>query len=314
MDGFVVTTLLTAEQMRTAEKAAIDSGEVTGLELMERAGAGVVEAMFDTWPELAGAAHCALVLCGPGNNGGDGFVVARLLHRRGWQVQLFLYGDPARLPPDARTNHGRWSALGPTHDLAPPDALQALEAPEVVFDGLFGTGLTRPVEGRLADVLNSVEGLRAGHGARVVAIDMPSGMCSDSGRHLGPFARADLTVSFHRAKLGHYLDRGPEQSGRLVVKGIGLDEGAVRADRACVVTLAEPDPGALLKQSSAHKYSHGHALVLSGGAGRTRCGPAGGAGGVEGWGRAGDAGGASLGAARGGNADHRGDAASGGRW
>ena len=104
--------LLTAVQMRALERAEIGSGAVTGLELMERAGHGVVEAVFEQWPELAAAPHRAVVLCGPGNNGGDGFVVARLLKEWGWAVEVFLYGDPDRLPPDARANHDRWCAGG----------------------------------------------------------------------------------------------------------------------------------------------------------------------------------------------------------
>jgi ADP-dependent NAD(P)H-hydrate dehydratase / NAD(P)H-hydrate epimerase len=90
-----MTELLTAAQMRAIEKAAIASGEVTGLELMERAGRGVVEAIFEEWPELKATSHRAVVLCGPGNNGGDGFVVARLLKEWGWEVEVFLYGDPS---------------------------------------------------------------------------------------------------------------------------------------------------------------------------------------------------------------------------
>jgi hydroxyethylthiazole kinase-like uncharacterized protein yjeF len=89
-----MTELLTAAQMRAIEQAAIESGQVTGLELMERAGRGVVEAILEEWPELATTSHRAVVLCGPGNNGGDGFVVARLLRDRGWEVEVFLYGDP----------------------------------------------------------------------------------------------------------------------------------------------------------------------------------------------------------------------------
>ena len=85
-----MTELLTAAQMRAIEQAAIESGEVTGLELMERAGRGVVEAIFEEWPELAKTPHRAVILCGPGNNGGDGFVVARLLKEWGWEVEVFL--------------------------------------------------------------------------------------------------------------------------------------------------------------------------------------------------------------------------------
>ncbi|MBC7141672.1 MAG: bifunctional ADP-dependent NAD(P)H-hydrate dehydratase/NAD(P)H-hydrate epimerase, partial [Rhodobacteraceae bacterium] len=89
-----MTELLTAAQMRAIEAAAIASGEVTGLELMERAGRGVVEAIWEEWPELKAGSFRAVVLCGPGNNGGDGFVVARLLKEWGWEVEVFLYGEP----------------------------------------------------------------------------------------------------------------------------------------------------------------------------------------------------------------------------
>ena len=98
-----MTELLTAAQMRALEQAAIDGGEVTGLELMERAGRGVVEATFEEWPELRATSHRAVVLCGPGNNGGDGFVVARLLKEWGWEVEVFLYGNAEKLPADARS-------------------------------------------------------------------------------------------------------------------------------------------------------------------------------------------------------------------
>ncbi|MGL6212215.1 MAG: NAD(P)H-hydrate epimerase, partial [Paracoccaceae bacterium] len=109
-----MTELLTAAQMRAIEAAAIASGEVTGLELMERAGRGVVEAVFEEWPELKATSHRAVVLCGPGGNGGDGFVVARLLRECGWSVEVFLYGDPERLPPDAQVMCRRWEELGNT--------------------------------------------------------------------------------------------------------------------------------------------------------------------------------------------------------
>jgi hypothetical protein len=98
--------------MRAIEQAAIASGEVTGLEPMERAGAGVVEAIFEEWPALRATSHRAVVLCGPGNNGGDGFVVARLLKEWGWEVEVFLYGTPEGMPLDARVNYERWVTMG----------------------------------------------------------------------------------------------------------------------------------------------------------------------------------------------------------
>ena len=110
---------LTAAQMRAIETEAIEAGSVTGLTLMERAGQGVVDAIRARWPDRAAAPGRALVLAGPGNNGGDGFVIARLLKTAGWQVDLFLFGSPEKLPPDATANAQRWSELGETHDLEP---------------------------------------------------------------------------------------------------------------------------------------------------------------------------------------------------
>lgn len=283
--------LLNAAQMGAIERAVIESGQVTGLELMERAGRGVVEAVFEAWPELSCAPHRAVVLCGPGNNGGDGFVVARLLQDWGWQVILYLLGDLARLPPDARQNADRWAQTGLIHPLK-ADLAPSGTHPALVVDALFGTGLSRPVEG-LGPLFAD---LRRGD-APVVSVDMPSGLCSDSGRILIPqeregqtkafCVRSDLTVTFHSQKTGHHLCSGPELCGRLCVVDIGLNtedmvsQAALRGlkdgtGRALgdAPQLVGQGPGAaardlLGKTGDAHKYGHGHAVVLSGGAGRT---------------------------------------------
>ena len=219
-----MTELLSAAQMRAIEGAAIDAGNVTGLELMERAGAGVVNAVFAQWSKLATGDHRAVVLCGPGNNGGDGFVVARLLAQAGWSVDVFLYGEGDGLPPDARLNFERWSEIGPVAPLT-CDTFEDPAFPgacALVVDALFGTGLGRTV----ALPLNALEcDPSSGAHHKIVAVDIPSGLCSDSGRRIGPeshLVKADLTVSFHRAKLGHMLAKGPEASGRLVIADIGL--------------------------------------------------------------------------------------------
>ncbi len=269
-----MTELLTAAQMRAIEQAAIESGQVTGLELMERAGRGVVEAVFEEWPELARAPHRAVVLCGPGNNGGDGFVVARLLKDWGWEVTVFLYGRTDKLPPDARANYVRWAEMGDVaewNDTAIEDLLDR-RANDLVIDALFGTGLTRPMpddtlrtwHGFVPTVTHNDPATRP----KYVAIDAPSGLCADSGANLGGFP-ADLTVTFHRAKVGHYLIRegryggGPGLSGKIVVKDIGLD----RQNGQGTVRLLERPASFRTKWTADHKYAHGHALVLSGGAG-----------------------------------------------
>ena len=288
-----MTELLTAAQMRTIERAAIASGEVTGLELMERAGRGVVEAVFEEWPELRATSHRAVVLCGPGNNGGDGFVVARLLKEWGWEVEVFLYGDAEKLPPDARVNYERWRELGEVT----PFSSHVFEErtigwnSAIVVDALFGTGISRCIELPLVALPPTPE---VDHEHRLVSVDIPSGLCADSGRQIvggeigqgGIAAPSDLTVTFHSKKIGHVLAEGPEDCGKIVVKSIGLEGsprprvgvkpppgGAVGGCPAVppgeVVELVER-PSSLRKNlASAHKYTHGHALILSGGSGKT---------------------------------------------
>ena len=293
-----MTELLTAAQMRAIEAAAIASGEVTGLELMERAGAGVVEAVFAEWPELRAGSFRAVVLCGPGGNGGDGFVVARLLKEWGWAVEVFLYGTPEGMPPDARVNYERWVAMGEVRGLSrdvDPDAkYDMVHGVDAVFDALFGIGLTReaPYFEQVDCVLHECfsHALWGGNGetatTRIVAIDQPSGMCADSGRVLttdasgrdyspNPYA-SYLSVTFHRGKVGHYLDRGPMLCTALRVVDIGLPSRRspiwVEAEEQAkkrVRLVDGPSPfrvtgHSLNKEGPGHKFSHGHALILSG--------------------------------------------------
>ncbi|PIE06394.1 MAG: bifunctional ADP-dependent NAD(P)H-hydrate dehydratase/NAD(P)H-hydrate epimerase [Rhodobacterales bacterium] len=289
-----MTQLLTAAQMRALEQAAIESGEVTGLELMERAGRGVVEAIFAEWPELAPAVSAgggaaptppeyfgqdertrrAVVLCGPGNNGGDGFVIARLLQARGWEVDVSLFGDAEKLPPDARKNYERWCAVGEVHCHAinpPPlvdDCLDFEGVFDLLVDALFGTGLARPLGGVFA--LLAMDGVKGGlrkNGVRVVAVDIPSGLCADSGRALGCSFTADLSVSFHGEKLGHRLAEGPAHCGKVVVADIGL-EGSPAGLPVGIVQLVDGPGRDMAKHPWDHKYAHGHALILAGRAGK----------------------------------------------
>ncbi len=296
-----MTELLTAAQMRAIEQAAIDSGEVTGLELMERAGRGVVEAIFEEWPELRATSHRAVVLCGPGNNGGDGFVVARLLKEWGWEVEVFLYGDAEKLPPDARVNYERWLEFGDARpmsegDIRPRHGKDAINPPDVLIDAGFGTGLSRGIprtffDAALSQLSRTHSSARKLHEvrARTVAIDLPSGICSDSGRGLvcsekgfeGSYSFiAKLTVSFHQPKIGNYL-ASPDFSGKVSIKDIGLKRefGVTLLNRSKFLRNEERPPGDLgsrplskLRSSSfepSHKYSHGHALILAGGPGKT---------------------------------------------
>ncbi len=252
-----MTELLTAAQMRAIEAAAIASGEVTGLDLMERAGRGVMEAVFAEWPELRAGPFRAVVLCGPGNNGGDGFVVARLLKEWGWEVRVFLYGTPEGMPPDARVNYERWVGMGEVSGTMPYGDF------DVIVDALFGIGLSRPIAD---DLVAAVDGLvertlLAGPNSKtkIVAVEIVSGFCADSGRRLGKAAPcfAHLTVTFHRAKLGHYLSDFIDAPWALRCVDIGLGD----TEEAVELTGM---PGWRLAKHWGHKFGYGHALILSG--------------------------------------------------
>lgn len=220
-----MTELLSAAQMRAIEQAAIASGKVTGLDLMERAGAGVVEAVFEEWPEFREGPSHVTVLCGPGNNGGDGFVVARLLRALGWRVVVAFYGEAEKLPPDARVNHDRWLTMG---TVRPMYEEGAGEDTDLLIDALFGIGLTRPLDDGLCEIFTLYERLRAmgGH-MQFVAIDLPSGLDADTGLALngdrpGAAFPSELTVTFHALKRAHRVKSARRYNGKVVVKDIGL--------------------------------------------------------------------------------------------
>ena len=231
--------LLTAARMRALEAAEIRAGRASGETLMERAGRGVLQAVLAEWPELAGSAHRAVILCGPGNNGGDGFVLARLLAGRGWQVTVYLYGDAERLPPDARLNHDRWRRMGDVLPACGDGADRSVPPADLMVDAVFGTGLTRAVDNPclwewfwLIDDALDVAEHEGRPWMRTVAVDLPSGLDTDTGAVIGGepehglrAPRVMLTVTFHREKRGHRLGEGPEHCGRVVVADIGLKGG-----------------------------------------------------------------------------------------
>ncbi|WP_109667566.1 NAD(P)H-hydrate dehydratase [Roseicyclus mahoneyensis] len=263
--------------MRAVEQADIATGRVTGLQLMEAAGRGVVEAVFGEWPELAAAPRHAVVLCGPGNNGGDGFVVARLLKAWGWEVEVYLYGNAEKMPPDAQVNYKRWREMGEVGELDQHAITTTIHSRsmDLLVDAIFGTGLKRGVDLPLSSFgpsqTRDSEGM-ACQRFRCVAIDVPSGICSDSGRELGGVAGqfcAQLTVTFHREKLGHRLGRGPRACGKIVTVDIGLDSRSCSELESSGAVRKVGAPDVAVKRIGAHKFSHGHALILSGPMGRS---------------------------------------------
>ena len=280
-----MTELLTAAQMRALEAAAIASGRVTGLQLMERAGRGVVDAIFAEWPELAASRFRAVVLCGPGGNGGDGFVVARLLQQWGCETTLHMRDAAKPAPFDATTTRAAYEAAGGI-TMPMPDPLDRAQArsilgltdanvnePILLVDAMFGTGLSRSIDRKDGDLCALLYDMgeviaRTGIHLRIVAVDIPSGLCADSGRVLtvegrdqqDPVMLADLTVTFHGMKPGHMLGEGPRRCGALRVVDLGLDQPD--SNGACHL-VDRPVPWSLAKHAG-HKFTHGHALMLSG--------------------------------------------------
>ncbi len=242
--------LLTIAEMMAADAAAIAAG-ISGIELMENAGAAVARAISTRF-----APRPALVLCGPGNNGGDGFVTARLLKERGWPVRVALLGARERLRGDAALAAHTW-----------PDDVLALdpklvEGARLVVDGLFGAGLARSLDGIARETVEAVARARV----PTVAIDVPSGVDGDSGAILGAAAPAVLTVTFHRAKPGHFLLPGRDHVGELVVADIGIPADAIGHGGRLFANHPRLWRQLLPRRTGAsHKYTHGHALVLGGG-------------------------------------------------
>ncbi|NDV01144.1 NAD(P)H-hydrate dehydratase [Pseudoroseicyclus tamaricis] len=254
--------VLSPEEMRAVEAAAMTSGRVTGAELMLRAGAGVVAAVEGRWSALAAGGGRAVVLAGRGNNGGDGYVIARLLREKGWSVAIHALGEPAT--KDAAAMREDWGA--PVLELEALDGA-ALDGAELVVDALFGTGLTRP----LAPAVSGALRLAQEAGVRLVAVDILSGLSAETGQVLSeaPFVErpADLTVTFQAPKLGHVLTPGARLTGPLEVVDIGLGAWLGEALEGWQVVQLT-GPGGAQDKVQGHKYDHGHALVFAGGVGR----------------------------------------------
>lgn len=240
--------LLSPQQMGRADNLAIQAG-ASGTQLMLSAGYAVAQAIMQRW-----SPRRVVVACGPGNNGGDGFVVARLLAQAGWSVQLGLLGSAAALQGDALHHARQWS--GQVLELN----ATLLEHADLVVDALFGAGLSRPLEGQGLAFVNAL----GASGLPVCAVDVPSGLDGATGQVLGAAAKADLTVTFFRLKPGHVLLPGRDLCGQVILADIGLPESVL--DQVQPDTfINHPDnwlahfpwPGV-----SGHKYHRGHALVV----------------------------------------------------
>lgn len=242
--------LLTAAQIYEADSATIRNG-ISGEILMENAGKVCADEIKKKF-----SPRSVLVLCGSGNNGGDGFVIARLLKNDGWDVTVVSIADVNNLKGDAKIAAGKWGG-----EILPMD-INLLRYTDLVIDAIFGVGLSRKVTGEIADIIDEILKLRLD----VVSVDIPSGVNSDTGEIMGTALQANLTVTFARKKIGHVLVPGRRLAGEVVVCDIGLDESVINKMDA----VWENTPELWLDKfpfadADEHKYDHGHAVVAGGG-------------------------------------------------
>ena len=257
MEGARATALLSVAEMGRADALAM-AGGVSGTALMEAAGVGVAQAIQERWSRRP-----VVVLCGPGNNGGDGFVVARHLAEAGWPVRLALLGTREKMRGEAAWAANRWSgAIESLATVLEGCGLEGGEGAPLVVDALFGAGLTRPLDGAARAVIETVATRRW----PVVAVDVPSGVHGDTGQVLGAALHADLTVTFFRKKPGHLLLPGRLHCGALRVVEIGIPVTVLNPIDPIAV---ENDPEGWLgcfpwPRLEGHKFQRGHVLVAGG--------------------------------------------------
>jgi ADP-dependent NAD(P)H-hydrate dehydratase / NAD(P)H-hydrate epimerase len=251
--------LLDAETMRGVDRWAIEEQGVAGLDLMERAGAGVARVLESLIPDGPVA-----VACGKGNNGGDGLVVARLLRDAGRDVTVLCVAPPEEFSGDARANLGRLPGDPPLLLAAGGGGQAAFEGAAVIVDALLGTGFAGEPHGAVAEAIDAMNAT----GAPVVSVDVPSGVDVSTGVVAGVAVRASVTVTFHAAKPGLWIRPGKAHAGEVETIDIGIPRGA---PAEATIGLIEPTVLELLprRDASSTKFSSGHVLVAGGSRGLT---------------------------------------------
>ncbi|MDO8289348.1 MAG: NAD(P)H-hydrate dehydratase [Parvibaculum sp.] len=247
--------LLSTSQMSRADALTIARG-TPGIVLMEAAGRAVAEACVAHFPKGPVA-----VLCGPGNNGGDGFVAARLLREWGWPVTVHLLGERSALKGDAAGAAEMWDGS------VSPLSVTSADNTSLIIDAIFGAGLSREITGVAADLINHINAIPHDERVPVIAVDVPSGVSGDTGAARGPAFAADITVTFFRKKPGHLLYPARLLCGEVILADIGIPDDVLHD---IAPDTFENDPSLwsrLLPRPNpeTHKYVRGHALVVSGG-------------------------------------------------
>ena len=263
--------VLNAAQMRDADRQTIDDIGIPSMVLMENAGRQVVAALEAAYDDLTDRG--AAVLCGPGSNGGDGFVVARTLHQRGVEVSVFVIGTMAAIKGDARLNAEILGRLGlaaveisdeQTWDLHFSEISQC----DLIVDAIFGTGLKSPLSGMLETVAKDVNA----SGIPVIAVDLPSGLSADESKPIGECIRAAITVTLAAPKIPLVLPPGEAEAGNVVVADIGIPPEIIdnlAGPRLDLLTRESMREIVQPRESDSHKGDYGHVLIVAGSRGKT---------------------------------------------
>lgn len=253
--------VVTAEQMRDIDRVTIEKYGIPGAVLMERAGLSVAEKVRELFDKKK-----VLVLAGGGNNGGDGIAAARNLHNWGWQVRVLLVSREDRLSPDCLSQYRMARKSGVAIEFRKEVTAKDLHGSGVV-DALIGTGLNKEVTSFMAEVIRTINAASV----RVIAVDIPSGISSDSGRIMGTAVQADFTVTFGLPKIGHLLYPGADYCGSLSVEDIGFPEALLSDRRLDLETLDKLSVTPLVPERPGYSYKgdYGHVLVIAGSRGKT---------------------------------------------
>jgi len=267
--------ILTAEEMREVDRLTTERYGIPGLTLMENAGAGVARFIAQRWPDFA--QRRMIVLCGKGNNGGDGFVAARRLRDLGAKPDVYLLAGPEEMRGDAATNGKRWQeTCGELHVIRDSSAWQSakvtLASADIILDAILGTGTHGAVAGFLAEVIEAVNQRHGPARSAVVSVDIPSGLVADTGEGEGPAVKAAYTVTFTAPKTGMIGSSAGDYVGQLIVHDIGsppelieeVGKNDVRwVDAREVNKFAQP------RRADGNKGSYGHALIVAGSVGKS---------------------------------------------
>lgn len=269
--------LVTAKQMQNIDRAAIQSFGIPGQVLMENAGRGAVEMFLRTFPYIK--SKRVSILAGRGNNGGDGFVMARYLMEKGFEVKTFLFSTSDRVTGDAKANLLLFEKLASANskegvvEIPDTETFERLKDKiihcDIFIDAILGTGLNSDVRGLFKDVIETVNSLKRA----VFSVDIASGLNSDTAQIMGVAIRADATATFAFAKIGHIVHPGRELTGKLEIVDIGIPNFIADKENVSVHLIEKKDVQAIFKfrqrTANSHKGSYGHLLLVAGSIGKS---------------------------------------------